>query len=181
MGLFNVLDEDTPILTEQDLQEMASKSFNEVYGALVNNAGDEQLYNAIQQKVGYKFSKVYNERVYPELDRSVLTEISSLMRNHEGLEIKFVPSKTAFIELEADFKPSNPDKTGRKESFKIVVFAENGEKVFEKSYTEEEAFQVKAERVGAEKKKSKKKKLSLFGRRAKNEDNPQSDGSGLEK
>lgn len=181
MGFFNVLDEDTPIITDQDLPEMAANAFNNVYGVLVKHINNDILYKTAQKKTSYKMSKAYIERLYPELDHSVLVEVSTLMTLYEGLKVKFVPSKTDFIELEADFKPDSPDETGRRETFKIAKFTEKGEKVFNKYYTKDEALQVKADRMGVDLKKSKKKKLSFFERLAENEYSPLNDGSGRER
>lgn len=183
MGIFkkDKNNEEMPELTEKDLSEIAAESFNDVYGVLVKHINNDLMYKAAQKKESYKLSKAYIERLYPELDHSVLVELSTLMTLNEGLKVKFVPSKTAFIELEADFKPDSPDETGRREAFKIVKFAKNGEKVFNKYYTKEEALQVKADRMGVDVQKSKKKKLSFFERLAENEYSPLNDGSGRER
>lgn len=126
--------------------EIVADAFCEVYGALIDNINNDKKYKKVQENPAYVEAKKFIERKYKQLDHSVLVEVSTLMTLNEGLKVKFVPSKTDFIELEADFKPDSPDETGRRETFKIVKFAENGEKVFNKYYTKDEALIVKADR-----------------------------------
>lgn len=156
--------------------EITADALNEVYGALVENIYSDKKYDKVQKNPAYIEAKDFIERKHKELDRAILIEVSSLMTLNEGLKVNFVPSKTAFVELEADFKPSKADEYGRKESFKIVKFTDKGEKVFNKYYTKEEASIIKPERE-----KNKPRKLSFFERLAENEYESLNDGFGRER
>lgn len=126
-------------------KERVALSLNETYGKLMTNGGmavDGELDKIVKTQT-YEYAKMFMQNHYRDLDNSIVLELAVMLALNKELHVKFVPSKSYFVDVELDYVPTDEKN---KDVYTLLKFGEKGEKLFEKNYNKEESEIVKAER-----------------------------------